>query len=353
VHYGGFVAIRGIGRLRQIARRVTNVLMPRAIILLYHRVAEVAPDPQLLCVSRSNFAEQLQVLRNFGRVVPLKALNQALDQGDRGECVIVVTFDDGYADNLYNAKPLLERYEVPASVFVTSGYLGSKREFWYDDLERILLHNGPLPERLRLNVSEFCYEWDLGAVAARERACGNLSGWNIAQKDDPTVRHSIYRSLFHNLHPLADRQRQKVLEDLATWAGMETTHRPTHRTLSPEEVVQLAEGGIIEIGSHTVSHPVLSSLPLAVQTEEITASKARLEEIVGYRIASFAYPFGGRSHYSDQTVTAVREAGFDWACSNFAGIVRSGTDPWQLPRFLVRNWDGAEFAANLRRWLDA
>jgi peptidoglycan/xylan/chitin deacetylase (PgdA/CDA1 family) len=82
-------------------------------------------------------------------------------------------------------------------------------------------------------------------------------------------------------------------------------------------------------------------------------SKARLKEILGQSPASFAYPFGGRQHYTEETVVAVRQAGFDWACSNFAGIVRSGTSRWQLPRFLVRDWDGDEFARNLKAWTHA
>jgi peptidoglycan/xylan/chitin deacetylase (PgdA/CDA1 family) len=92
---------------------------------------------------------------------------------------------------------------------------------------------------------------------------------------------------------------------------------------------------------------------VTAQLDEILKSKARLEEILGHSTASFAYPFGGRRHYTEETVIAVRRAGFEWACSNFAGIVRSGTDRWQLPRFLVRDWDGDEFARNLKGWLDA
>jgi peptidoglycan/xylan/chitin deacetylase (PgdA/CDA1 family) len=116
-------------------------------------------------------------------------------------------------------------------------------------------------------------------------------------------------------------------------------------------MIRLADGGLIEIGSHTLSHPVLAALPVAAQIDEISGSKARLEQLLGHPVTSFAYPFGGRSHYTDQTVAAVREAGFEWACSNFAGMVWPSTDRWQLPRLLVRDWDGDQFARNLEGWI--
>jgi peptidoglycan/xylan/chitin deacetylase (PgdA/CDA1 family) len=325
------------------------MFLSRAIILLYHRVAEVTSDPQLLCVSRRNFAEHLEIIRKRGRAVQVKALGRALNNGDRGQCVVIVSFDDGYADNLHNAKPLLERHDVPATVFVTTGYLGSDREFWYDDLERILLRTGHLPKTLQLRINNDCYQWELGSAARCDE--GAHRDWNMSRKDNPTLRHGVYRSLFQILQPLPDPERQKVMDDLTAWAGMDTVGRSTHRTLLPGELAQLADGGLIEIGSHTVSHPVLAALHPDAQMNEISRSKAHLEEILGYTVTSFAYPFGGRSHYTQQTVSAVREAGFDWACSNFGGLVYPDTDRWQLPRFIVRDWDGDQFARALEGWI--
>jgi peptidoglycan/xylan/chitin deacetylase (PgdA/CDA1 family) len=344
---------RGIARLIRIARRVTNAFVPRAIILLYHRVAELPLDPQLLCVSRKNFAEHLEVLRNWAPAVQVEALGQVLKSGSRGKDAVAITFDDGYADNLYNAKPLLERYDTPATVFVTSGYVGSNREFWYDALGRILLQTGPLPETLRLTIKGQVYDWQIDAVA--ENADVNLcwSGWNLSLNANPTSRHRVYRLLCNVLQSLRDQERQEILGRLAAWGGKEITSRQTHRTLSHQELIRLADGNLVEIGAHTVSHPVLSALPLNAQADEISRSKADLEDILGQRVTSFAYPFGEQSHYTQQTVAAVRQAGFKWACSNFPGIIRRGTDPWQLPRFLVRDWDGEEFARNLRHWTNA
>jgi peptidoglycan/xylan/chitin deacetylase (PgdA/CDA1 family) len=326
--------------------------VPQAIILLYHRVCELPSDPQLLCVSPKNFSEHLDVIGKSGRTVQIKDLGNALRYRNAGQPTIIVTFDDGYADNLHLAKPILESHEVPATVFVTTGYLGVNREFWSDDLERIVLHESSLPETLRLKVNGEWHHWELGSVK-NGRRFSDYSDWNVACADAPTARHSLYRSLYQLLFPLPHLERQSVLENLSEWAGLSVTGRRSHRVLSCEELRLLGDDGLVEIGSHTISHPSLSQQSAEVQTNEIRGSKARLEEILGHRVTSFAYPYGGLSHYTNRTVVIVREAGFEWACSNFPGSVRSGTDHWQLPRFLVRNWDGEEFAGRLRRWLQS
>ena len=117
--------------------------------------------------------------------------------------------------------------------------------------------------------------------------------------------------------------------------------------LLPDEVFRLAEGGLIEVGAHTVTHPVLSALPAARQHPEIHNSKSQLENILRRPVNSFAYPYGGRSDYTRETISLVRQAGFTCACSNYSDVVRRGSDLFPLPRVLVRDWDGEEFAQRL------
>src|SRR5262249_29564241 len=150
----------------------------------------------------------------------------------------------------------------------------------------------------------------------------------------------IYRSLNELLYTLPEQDQRSALKSLMVWAGTEPVCRGSHRALTAEEICCLAQGGLVEVGSHTREHPVLSSHPIAMQRDEIHGSKIRLEEILGDAVTSFAYPYGQRSDYTAETIELVREAGYDHACSNFEGLVQHDTDPWQLPRFLVRNWDG-------------
>ena len=143
-----------------------------------------------------------------------------------------------------------------------------------------------------------------------------------------------------------------MLIELRRWAGLDEEGRPSHRLLSLEETSALAEGDLVEIGAHTVNHPSLASLSLESQRDEILKSKARLQDIVGSPVTSFAYPYGKRSDYSAQTVALVREGGFTCACSNFPGRVTRSTDAFQLPRVQVEDWEGEEFAQRMAGWFD-
>ncbi len=111
-------------------------------ILLYHRVTEVPSDPWALSVTPDHFAGHLEILREYTRPISLQQLSQGLREGNLPDCSVVVTFDDGYADNLLNAKPLLERYDVPATVFLATGLVEHWREPWWDELEQLLLQPG-------------------------------------------------------------------------------------------------------------------------------------------------------------------------------------------------------------------
>ena len=340
------------GALRRLSRRRRSGGC--ALILAYHRVGERLPsDPHALRVTPSSFSEQLTVLRRRWMPLRLEEIVSALHVGDLPPHAVVVTFDDGYADNLECATPLLERYDVPATVFITTGYLGGRREFWWDELERILLHSASLPATLTLTIGGRTRRWRVGSLRDGDARPPCAEPWNVEMRHAPTARHALYRALHPQLRPLEDTQRQAVLEQLRRWSGIDAGVRPTHRPLSVEELVRLAAGGRVDIGAHTVTHPVLAALPVAAQQREIQASKEQLEFLLGAPVNSFAYPYGSSQDYAQRTVALVRAAGFASACANIPEPVWQGSDPYQLPRFLVRDWDGEEFSRRLRAWFHA
>ena len=144
-----------------------------------------------------------------------------------------------------------------------------------------------------------------------------------------------------------DDERRRLLDQIVAWSGNELACRPTHRQVSSAEVGALGQGKLIEVGSHTATHPLLSTLPAASQRDEILRSKAELEKMLGHSVRSFAYPHGD---FNEDTVRIVREAGFTCACSSIVDMVHSRTDPFQLPRMVVQNWDGEEFSKQLSKW---
>lgn len=337
------------GALQQVPRGHAAGVDSKSLILMYHRVAEGHADPWGLAVSPGHFAEHLAVLREASRPMHLQQLVAALGNGGGSGRGTIVTFDDGYADNLHGAKPLLEKAGIPATMFLTTGYLGEQREFWWDELERLLLQPGRLPERLRLSIGGAAREWRLGtAIDYTEAEWRRDRVWR-APENPPGPRHTLYVSLWELLQPMAEVERRRVLEELRVWVGVAAGARSTHRILSRSEVLDLAAGGLIEIGAHSVTHPVFSDAATELQREEVRRSKRDLEEILGYPISSWAYPYGA---YGPDTVSIVRETGFRCACSTAEGTVGRGADSFQLPRFEVKDWDGQEFARRLNRWFE-
>lgn len=230
--------IRSITKIRYARRWFKNRFEHRSLILLYHRVAEVSLDPWMLCVSPRNFADHLEVIRKYNLPISLRELNSALRKRILPRRSVAVTFDDGYADNLHEAKPLLERYGVPATIFVATGNMDHAREFWWDALDKILLQPGTLPESLTLNIAGNSHHWELkeAATYSAEDYRRHLK-WNAWGRENPTLRHTLYRALHGLIQALLPDEQETVLDYLLAWSGAQPEARLSHRSLSREEVV--------------------------------------------------------------------------------------------------------------------
>ena len=324
----------------------------RAVILMYHRINELRPDPWTLCVSPANFAAHLQVIRELA--APCSLAKISIDSA--GKMPLAITFDDGYADNFEAARPLLEQFEIPATIFVTAGRISSEREFWWDELERILLQPNELPAALEIKIGDDLYRHSLGAnrnysfeEAARDR------NWNCIGDDNaPTARHRIYRELFDLIRLRPTVEQSQILSELFAWANLtECGARIDRRMMTAAELIATARGDFIEIGAHTLTHPVLSTLQPDAQFAEIAGGKRVLEQIINQPVRSFAYPNGFPTDYTAETVTAARQAGFELACAAFDAEITRATNRFELPRAMVRDWDGATFRRILTSYVDA
>jgi peptidoglycan/xylan/chitin deacetylase (PgdA/CDA1 family) len=234
---------------------------------------------------------------------------------------------------------------------LTAGYIGSDREFWWDALERLVLMPGSLPSNLRVTICGHTHQWTFDKTADYSvEACERHSRWGTFD-EPPTERHKAYREMWTLMGPLREETRRDAVDELFAAAHLESTARETHRLLNRSEVLQLSCNNLIRFGAHSMTHSMLSSLDLVQQREEIVGSKAALEALSGLPVTTFAYPYGQKQDYTDETVTLVREASFKAACSNFPGLLTPHTDIFEIPRVQVYDCDGSQFDRLLDSWL--
>jgi len=333
--------------------RFGGMFGPRAAILLYHRVTDADSDPYLMRVTLKHFEQQLQVIQDLSHPMHLDDMVTGLYNGKLPDRAICVTFDDGYADNLQYAKPLLEQYDVPATIFMTTGTAGRDREFWWDELERVFLQPGELPERLQMDVDGNALDIHFGEAATyTHEDVRRDQEWSLLVPDDPvppidpTPRHTAVRTLDRLLERMGSMKQKDVLDRLLAWAGQYPVVRSSHRAVSVDEMVDLEHGGIIRLGAHTASHLDLSRQPAQVQEQEIGQSKDDLERYIGHSVKSFSYPFGAYCH---ESVDLVRQAGFEYACGACRlQTVRRNSERYLLPRMDAFNWSRDNFAHRLK-----
>jgi peptidoglycan/xylan/chitin deacetylase (PgdA/CDA1 family) len=315
-----------------------------ATVLLYHSIADPGADPWALDVSPAHFDAHLQVLVRHWRPMSLEALLDRLDDGAVPEDGVALTFDDGYANGLHTALPLLDRYGIPATFFLPSGLIGRDGECWWDTLETMVLGGEPLPAHADFDIegTRVCFDLD---ESARTRTGGRWLAWD----PPPTPRQALYLRLWHLMLDLAPDARHRALGVVRDWTGASPHGRSRRRPLSVEDAVRLGRSPLVHVGAHTVSHPRLSGLGETAQRQEIEDGRQQLERLLATEVRLFAYPFGGTRDYTPETVSLVQAAGYRAACANAGGTVGAASDRYQLPRLFVRDSDGVEF----RAWLEA
>ena len=316
--------IPGVKMAKQFSRWARSRILGGALILGYHRITTVPHDQYEICVSPKHFAQQMDVLSKYANVISLSKLVRCLKEGTLPLRSVAVTFDDGYADNLYEAKPVLENFRTPATFFVCTEYLGT--QFWWDQISWWIKSPASLPEHLKLDLSPEPFEW-------------NSAGSN---------RSELIKSLHLRLFSLQADERNAALTKIHAWSSASSFDASNQRVLTSDELLQLAASERIEIGSHTRTHAVLPKLPIEKQSDEIGMSRKQLSEMLGRQIDGFSYPNGA---LSDQTLKLVQELGYSYACMSDSGLARDADVIYQLPRLWPKDWDGYQFLMFLKRWL--
>ena len=310
---------RTVAKLWSLGNRLVG--RSRPIILMYHRVANLAVDPWQLSVTPHHFRAQIELLKRNRDVVPMCWLAKRLREGRLDNGAAAITFDDGYVDVVENALPILKELECPATVFVTSRAIGGSG-FWWDVLSRVILETPELPRNWTMRIAGTRLTWHTG-------------------NDPGTVGREVLHGELHALLKRMDHvSRNSVLEELAEWAQARSALRTSDRTMTTSELQQLSACQEIEIGAHSLTHP---SLPLLEPNElwrEVVESAFECEALSGRQVVGFAYPFGD---YDDACVNAVRAAGLQYAVAAFRRDLGPKTDAYKIPRILIADWGEDDF----------
>jgi peptidoglycan/xylan/chitin deacetylase (PgdA/CDA1 family) len=337
--------------LRQTGEELRRFKMP-SLILLYHRVSGPAFDPLCLSVTPEHFEQHMRVLSRNYLPTPLEEMRHPHSAEESRLAAVAVTFDDGYADNLLNALPVLEQERIPATVFCV-GWQGAEQPgaFWWDRvLELIFGTQQWLFEPLGVTLAGITKRWSMMGQAAGVLEPVDET-WSVLRRDDPDERYSAYRWLSSALRECGRAQRDDAMRGLEEWAGDyrgPSTVGEAPRRLGATELAELAKSPMVAIGSHTMTHPVLAHLVEEEQFDEILSAKLALESLAGRKVPTFSFPFGTRADFNAATLRALTRAGVTLACGNYPGHVSGSTRPYDLPRYLVRDCGGEAFEAFLR-----
>lgn len=275
-------------------------------ILMYHRVL---PDARCrgyhlpsLAMPLSVFREQVRYLVEHFRVVTVRDGIRLLagDDGD-GRALVSLTFDDGYADNYAVVMPVLAEFDMRATFYVTTGLIGTQQRFWFDDAALRWVSLGG--EKLRA---------ELARITGRRLGDGSLP--------------STIADWMTFLKSLGTEERRRVLDELPT--GENVVLDDLDRLMTPEELKELARRGH-EIGSHSVTHPLLPQLSDVELERELMLSRQQIASSLNLAPEGFCYPNGDND---ERVVSAVRRAGYGYACTTHAGRNGPTQDRFRLLR---------------------
>jgi peptidoglycan/xylan/chitin deacetylase (PgdA/CDA1 family) len=309
--------------LKRLYRSFTNLIDTPAVVLLYHRVTKLPMDPQQLSVDPENFSAQVKLLKQKYNLLEVDAFAEMIEKKKKiPKNAVLITFDDGYADNFYEALPILENNNAQALFYITTSNLDTKNEFWWDVLERVFLLGSDLPEQLSIN-----HNWRILTFATRNKI----------------ERTKAYELLHPIVKECKTTTRDSLMEYILKWANLSREGRNSHRIMTSEEVKKFARSKSVIIGAHTETHPKLSIYSHQEQYQEISLSKYKLEKLINKPIEHFSYPFGTKEDYNEDAIRVVRDLGFKMVCANYHGQVHRWHSKFEIPRILVRDWNKAEF----------
>jgi peptidoglycan/xylan/chitin deacetylase (PgdA/CDA1 family) len=293
-----------------ISRLIGATDKQRLSILIYHRVLSEPdyirsgePGPQ-------QFQWQMDLLARYFNPLSLSSALSLMETGSLPERAVCVTFDDGYADNAAVALPILKRFGIPATIFVSSSFLDGG-----------IMWNDRVIEAIKSST--------------RSAIDMDMVGLGTIGLESPGAKRAGAFKILDAIKHLSPKDREDAVEYVGS-IGAEPSKK---LMLSTEQMRHLYDSGM-EIGAHTHTHPILTSLSPEKAKQEIIIGRQRIESLLDAKVNFFAYPNGKPIRdYQSLHRDIVQDAGFQAACSTHWGVSSPASDKWQLARFTP--WDAS------------
>jgi peptidoglycan/xylan/chitin deacetylase (PgdA/CDA1 family) len=310
----GFCCAYGFFRSRLIKQQVA--------IIAYHRISKVTDYPwSLTPVTPRDFERELRYLSSMYRVISLEELSASLnDLKALPQKTAVITFDDGYKDIYLNAYPIIKKYQTPATVFLTTGHIGTGHLFWWD------------------KVSYVIWKTEFDTI--------NLGEFGTYHLNSANSRLRVVNTILNRLKQLPITQRDELVNRTVISSGVDIpSSLGEELILSWNEIKEMNRNGI-NFGAHTVTHPILTRLPLDEAAREIISSKKHIEEELGREVTTFCYPNGKPDDFNSDIEEIIKNSGFKCAvtAATPAAFVSSTAQRYKLPRIPgTSSYDKFEF----------
>lgn len=265
-----------------------KLIKSQIVILMYHRVSPIRDIWSLKPLSPQSFERQIRYFYENYNILPLDELAMYIEKGKSlPEKTAVITFDDGYKDNYLYAYPILKKYHLPATIFLTTGSIGTGNLFWWDKVSYIIHHT------------------NLGQL--------NLGGFGSYSLKSELERFQASSTIIERLKNQPGEKRNLLIEKLLAISCVEIPlDLGKGLILSWDDIREMSNDGI-SFGAHTVNHPILSNSSLSQAELEIVMSKEAIEMNIGQQVKAFSYPNGGIGDFNAEIVELVKKNGFTCA----------------------------------------
>lgn len=306
----------------QLHRLMRYLNRDKIIILMYHGftdrgVHEGIENALGLHLNIKKFKLQIEYLKKYYNIISLDQLiGHCAGDAKLAPNSVVITIDDGYKSNYALAYPILKQFGVPATIFPTADFIDKKEMLWIDRIEYAI--NMAKPDSFSLKIDK------------------DILFFN-SQDDD--LKKSALREIVMKLKSMPHESREEIVENLERSLGQKLSmHKDIpeiYRPLEWNDILEMTKSGIISIGSHTLTHAILTRCSSERRKKELSLSKQLIEDKTGLNCRSFCYPNGGIGDFDCETKKLLKELGYSCGLTTVAGMNDAHSDVFELKRLSV------------------